>query len=294
MSEYTLMNIKKSLILVLLFSLPFVSVKASEKKLYKIPGTKVIPIQDTQSERQYELYLKLPEDYGKNNDKKYPVIYFTDAVWHIEMLSAATAFLMEEVILVGISWQKDINEELRKEHGAHVSRFRDYSTKPSSNPEVQAKYQLGQANNHLNFIRNDVVKYIEKNYRSDPSNRTYFGYSAGGEFGAYILMAQPDTFKNYILGSPSLKGNIPYLTELGDNAVLKRIGLNANVFVSYGALEQELGIHAEQLITMLENRHDKSLSLAHLVIESADHQRAFPMTGVRSVTWLSNLIKEEG
>ena len=91
-----LMNMKKSLILVFLFLLSFTSVKASEQKSYEIPRTEVIPIKDTQSNRQYELYIKLPEDYGKNSDKKYPVIYFTDAVWHIELLSAVTEYQMED------------------------------------------------------------------------------------------------------------------------------------------------------------------------------------------------------
>ena len=284
---------KKHLTLIFLFLLPFISVEASEQKLFEIPRTQVIPIQDAGSGGQYELYIKLPEGYLENNDKEYPVIYFTDAMWHIEILSASTAFLMEEVILAGISWQKDINEDLKKEVGAHVSRFRDYSTSKSSNPERQAKYQFGQAGNHLNFIRKDVIKYVENNYRTDPGSRTYFGYSLGGEFGAYILLTQPDTFKNYILGSPSLKGDISYLSELESNAELKGKGLNTNVFISYGALEEELGEYAEKFITMLKNRNDKSLSLKHVVIEGS-HQTAFPMTGVRGVTWLSNLQREEG
>src|SRR5690606_5903539 len=114
---------------------------------------------------------------------------------------ASTSYLMEDVILVGISWQTDIHENIKKELGAHASRFRDYTISKSSNAEIQAKYKLGQASNHLAFIRNDVIKYIESNYRTDPENRSYFGYSAGGLFGAYILLTQPDTFRNYILGS---------------------------------------------------------------------------------------------
>jgi len=282
---------KKNLILVFLFLLPFAIVEAKERKLYEMPRTQVIPIQDAKSGGQYEIYIKLPEKYEENTDAEYPVIYFTDAEWHIEMLSAATEYLMKEVILVGISWQKDIEEDLRKEAGAHVSRFRDYSTRKANDPEVQAKYQLGQAGNHLRFIRNDVVKYVEENYRSDPDNRTYFGYSLGGEFGAFILLTQPDTFKNYILGSPSLMGDIPYLSELESNAKTNRKDLNTNVFVSYGSLEKELGEHADKLIALLKSRDDKNLSLKHVVVDG-DHQKAFPMTGVRSVIWLSGLNSE--
>ena len=272
--------------------LPIISAKASEPESFELPRTEVIPIQDTQSNKQYELYIKLPEGYEKNSDKKYPVIYFTDAVWHIEMLSAATASLMEEVILVGISWQKDINEDLKREHGAHVSRFRDYSISKSSDPERQAKYKMGQASNHLDFIRNDVIKSIEKNYRTDTKRRTYFGYSAGGLFGIYTLMAQPDTFNNYILGSPSLWRDIPLLSELGSHTASTGNDLNANVFISYGTLEQKLGVHIKEFTTLLKSRNDKSLNLKDVIVEG-NHQTAFPLTGVLGVTWLSNLTRDK-
>lgn len=76
------------------------------------------------------------------------------------------------------------------------------------------------------------------------------------------------------------------------NTASEREGLNANVFISYGTEETELGENAEKLITMLKTRNDESLSLNHIVVEG-NHQQAFPMTGVRSVTWLSNIQTEE-
>lgn len=265
---------------------------AIEKSYLELPKIEVIPIKDTKTDRRYELYVKLPEGYAENSDIQYPVIYYTDAMWHVEILSGAAEYIMEEAILVGISWQKDIREDLIKERGAHVSRYRDYSVKKSSNAEHQAKYQFGQASNHLDFIRNDVIKYVETNYQTDPENRTYFGYSLSGEFGAYILLSQPDTFKNYILGSPSFRGDIPYFSELESNTRQKHSHLNANVFISYGSLEKELGEHAEAFITLLKNRNDTTLSVLPVVIEGS-HQTAFPMTGVRSVTWLASLLKKE-
>ncbi len=282
---------KKNFTLVILFLLPFLTIQASEINKtsdFTLSKIQVAPIKDTQADRQYELYIKLPDKYAKNKDKIYPVIYFTDALWHIELLSAATEFLMEDVILVGISWQKDIKKDLMKEHRAYVSRFRDYSISKSSNPERQAKYQLGQASNHLDFIRNNVIKTIENNYRADPNKRTYFGYSMGAKFGAYVLLTQPDTFKNYILGSPSVSRDIPYLSKLSANTALKSKGLNANIFLSYGTQEKEAGEHIEKFITLLKNRNDKSLSLKNVVIEGS-HQTAFPLTGVRSITWLTKL-----
>ena len=82
---------KKIAALVFLLFLPFVSAEASAQKLYKMPRTQVVPIQDTKSDRRYELYIKLPEGYSENTDVKYPVIYTGDAVWQPDSKGNAVA-----------------------------------------------------------------------------------------------------------------------------------------------------------------------------------------------------------
>ncbi len=277
------------LILLILMLLPFVNLNASPQKLYSMPGIQVIPIKDSDTNKQYELFIKLPEKYHENKDKNYPVVYFTDAVWHIELLSSATNFILEDVILVGISWQKDAETELIEQVGPYVSRFSDYSIKKSTDPEKQAKYQFGRASHHLDFIRNDVFKFIESGYRTDPDNRTYFGFSLGGLFGTYALLTQPDTFNNYILGSPSIWNDADYLFSQQSPA-LKNKGAGINVLISYGELEKELSKHIDDFISRLKSAKYQSLSSIHqLVIESSGHSDSFPMLGVRSVKWLANL-----
>lgn len=265
-----------------------------ERSSLVLPHIQVVPIKDTKTERNYELYIKLPENYSENENKTYPVIYYTDAIWHVEMLSGSTEYMLEDVILVGISWQLDINEDLKKERGAHVSRFRDYSFRKSNKPKIQKKYQLGQGNKHLDFIRNDVFKYVENTYRTDPNSRTYFGYSMGGEFGAYILLTQPDTFNNYIIGSPSIKNEVAYLSELNTKfgpyeASNRNSSMKANVFISYGSLEKNMVEPIDEFVKLLKDRRDNGLAVQKEVIDG-NHGTAFPMTAVRSVAWLSSLM----
>ena len=258
-----------------------------ERSNLELPRIQVVPITDTANDRQYDLFIELPEGYSDTTN--HPVIYYTDAMWHVEMLSGSAEYIMEDAILVGISWQTDLDEALIQEVGPQVSRYRDYSMRESSNQEYQTKYHFGQADKHLAFIRNDVIQYIENTYRTNPENRTYFGYSMGGEFGTYILLSQPDSFNNYILGSPSLRSDdIPHLADLNAKATND---LNANVFISYGSQEERLGSLAEELISLLKNRNDQSLNLSPVVIEGS-HQTAFPMTAVRGVTWAADLMKE--
>jgi len=257
---------------------------------FELPKIQVVPITVTNANRQYELYIKLPEAYSENNDKSYPVIYTTDAMWHMEMLSGSTEYMLEEVILVGISWQKDIDEGLKKEVGEHVSRFRDYSFRKSNKPEIQTKFQFGQGNNHLGFIRNDIIPYMDNTYRTDPNSRTYFGYSMGGEFGAYVLLSQPDTFNNYILGSPSIKNEVEHLSALNTKLSNRNSSLNANVFISYGSLEEPMMEPIEAFIKLLNDRRDDGLTVLKEVIDG-NHGTAFPMTVVRSIKWLTQLNK---
>ncbi|MEM9077754.1 MAG: serine hydrolase [Bacteroidota bacterium] len=265
-------------------------------KPLELPHFQVIPINDKKLKREYELYIKVPESYSEKPNKAYPVLYFTDALWHLEILSASTEYMLEDIILVGISWQKDSAEDLVKKVGEHVSRFRDYSIQPSKKPEIQEKYQLGQANRHLDFIRDNVIKYVENNYRVDSNSRTYFGYSLGGEFGAYILLNQPNTFDNYILGSPSFKNEVPYLSELNsklDSTVLgKNNSLNANVLLTYGTQEEEMVKPIEEFIGVLRSRRDRGLSLQEKVVDG-NHQTAFPRTAMQSIDWLSTIMSHE-
>ncbi len=179
---------------------------------------------------------------------------------HIEILSAATDMIFDNVIIIGVAWQADMS--------------------------------FGKEESFFRFFRNDVFPTIESKYEIDSKSRTYFGYSAGALFGAYILSSEPESFKHYLLGSPALK-NSPEVKqkvfELLYNSMNK--SLNAKVFISYGTMEEEAGQHIEEFISMLENRNDESL-LLNKVIVKGNHQTAFPMTGVLSIQWLAGLMKE--
>ena len=173
-------------------------------------------------------------------------------------------------------------------------RDSDYSMSELSNPEIQEKYQLGQAQTHLEFIRKDVMTYVDHTYRTDTNSRTYFGYSLSGEFGAYILMTQPNSFNNYIIGSPTLRGEIDHLSELNTkfgpfNASDRSTSMKANVFIAHGSLEdKEVVEPMEAFVSLLKDRKDDGLSVVKEVIDG-NHSTAFPSTAIRSIKWLSSV-----
>ena len=56
----------KTILIAISLSMPFAGAHANEPNPYAMPRTQVVPIKDTQADRQYELYIKLPDGYEEN------------------------------------------------------------------------------------------------------------------------------------------------------------------------------------------------------------------------------------
>lgn len=274
---------KRSLAIILLTLLSQFYANASKQTAYVMPRTQVIPIKDSKADRQYELFIRLPDGYSENISTKYPVIYSTDAAWHMETLAGVTEYLMPNVIIVGISWQTDLKDEV-----ANASRFRDYTLIKSTDPTNPE----GEAANHLSFIRNNVIKYVEDNYRTDPNERTYLGYSLGGLFGAYILFSKPDTFKHYILGSPYFnEQRVQYIDDIEVQMRPLQKDFNTNIFISIGEQETPRLSLTQDYLSILQRRRKLGLSITGLeIIRGTNHATAFPETTIRAVKWLAQKI----
>lgn len=240
-----------------------------------------VSLVEKQSGAEYEIWIKLPEDYQKNPHKHYPVIYVTDAKWHINMLSGATDYILPNAIVVAITWQKNVDGE------PWQSRAWDFSPTKSA----KSKGRRGEAKRFLHFIQQQIFTYVEGKYRTKPNERTYFGYSFGGLFGAYVLLKQPDTFRFYVLGSPTLAWDDNYIARQFAAASPQLQQSNVHVFLSYGELESKLGQGVEAFTRQLKTITGDSFSSKLTVIKESTHSSAFPVTAVKSVQWLAKHFK---
>lgn len=254
---------------------------------YEMPRTHVVPIQDPKTGKNYQLYIKLPKTYREHKQKAYPVVYFTDAVWHIDMLSAASDFLLEKAILVGVSWQQNANEQLLQKYGPQVSRYSDYSYWAVPNPD-HPKLQFGLAEQHLAFFKDRVFPFVEQHYRTQPSNRAYFGYSLGGLFGVYALLTQPNIFTHYMLGSPP----VDVLTRPKLAMEIGQQTRDAKVLLTNGDLEEGRSEHIQAFMRQLQKNSGNTLNVQHQIV-AGNHQTASPAIGLASISWLANMLNEE-
>lgn len=252
---------------------------------YQMPNSETKILIDKNTKREYELYIKLPEDYSEAG--QYPVVYTTDSWNTFPIVAGAVQVPMvtgkiKKVIIVGISRDLSLDRD--------TSRLRDYTPTTPKN----WKKKSGEADVYHNFIVNDVFNYIDNTYSTDINQRTYVGASLGGMLGAYILLKYPDTFSNYILASPALWFDEGYIFKLEKAHVKKNSDLKANVYLSVGSLEVhktddftlDMTSDSRKLYETLKSRKYKSLNIKNVVVDSAIHETSFPTSSIMGLYWL--------
>jgi len=146
------------------------------------------------------ILVRVPAEYERRRDEKYPVVYMLDA--HPPQNSMMVGILEQqawggqipEMILVGIQ---------------NTNRGRDMT--PTKIEDGRGA--SGGADKFLQFIETEVIPLVEKNYRTQPF-RIFAGHSLGGLLAVYSFVTRPDLFNAYIAASPAL--------QWGDNFVVKR------------------------------------------------------------------------
>lgn len=174
------------------------------------------------------LWIYLPADYNKTN-KTYPLLYLLDGEGHFDYASQMISFLssydrnrMPDMIVVGI---------------VNVDRGRDFTPVyfKTSTGRVDSSRVLttAGAGRFLRYLENEVVPYIDKNYRVQPY-RILAGHSLGGLFALYAKEYLPNLFPATILMSPAINGvNDRMLSNLGSFLTASHPH-NGKLFISIG------------------------------------------------------------
>lgn len=229
----------------------------------------------------FKICVALPKGYVEGN-KSYPVIYLLDANIFFGLFTDTARLLqfgkeMPEVIIIGIGYPDD-NMHL------HL-RNRDFGPTPYDMPEI-----AGKANNFLGFIRDELMPYVRKEYRIDSTDCTVVGDSMSGLFALYTLFHKPDTFKRYIIGSPSMYWDDAITFQYEEAYAKTHESLNAKVFMSVGALEAiyepefaAMVGNVEKLAKILNSRNYLGLELIDHIFEQETHLSVIPATMSRGL-----------
>lgn len=213
----------------------------------------------------FYLYISFPDDYDKS-DKKYPVLYLLDGDVTFGMAASIARYLqfgntIPELIIVGIGYGT-----LKKSEG-NMKR-RDYTISPK-----RGRSGTGGAPKFREFLKEELIPYMESTYRANPDERTISGYSLGSLFAIYTLFTEPGLFNNYIIGSPHLSWDEYRIFTVQEEAFETMEDIEAKVFISVGSEEDEEKYFnpIDEMVTLIDEKGYESLKLETKVFDGGTH-----------------------
>ncbi len=240
-----------------------------DKKVFPFGLIEEIDSKELSEKRTLNIYL--PQGYHSDSATIYPVIYVLDGSQYEDFphIAGLAQFMnMYEIlpksIVVGIS-------------NLGRSRYRDFTYPSDDKQDLKAIPNNGGSEKFMNYIENEVMPLIEKNYKTS-THKTIIGQSLGGLLATEILFKKPYLFDDYVIVSPSLwwdnqkmvrKAN-NFLKNLSKNTT-ERKKENSNyerkIFVSLGKEHPVMHKVADKLVDSIKKLEETKNKTIHLFYE---------------------------
>lgn len=216
----------------------------------------------------YRLAIYLPESYG-STDQHYPVIYLLDADIAFGMAANFMQFLVwgdkiPEHIVFGIGYDMQSIDEW--------ARLRELDFKI---PEVQANPPDSHADRFLAVVKEEIIPFVEGNYRVKAGERTLYGFSSSGFFTLYALCNEPGLFRRYLAGSPDTDLSFPYLTAHDQQLLSRKNAAPIDLCITVGGKEngasQSSVVTFQGLVAAIQSRAYPGLRLITEIYPGEGH-----------------------
>lgn len=214
------------------------------------------------------IIISLPEGYEQGN-ANYPVLYLLDGLGNIKhqvgtMSMLTEAGLIPPMIIVGV-------ESLNRSRDLTPSKGGKNSYGGTGNDGID---QSGGAPTFLKFLEEELIPYVESNYRTHPY-RVLEGHSFGGLFSVYTLMEKTELFDAFIVQSPALWWNNEEMTEKAKTFFKSKKQLNKAIYFGIGGgdgwgMRQELIRYTD----VIRNNEPQNLHWMHEEVGDEGHDSA--------------------
>ncbi|NQZ20595.1 MAG: hypothetical protein HRT53_00940 [Colwellia sp.] len=244
----------KRLFILILLSIPNIAAALDSN----ISIGKTIEIESKTLNEKRIIQVHLPDAY-RNGETRFPVLYLTDGPGHFSHTVGTMNFLanngrIPQMIIVGV---------------ANTDRTRDLTPKILVSKDLRFQ-NGGGADNFLNFFEQELIPYIEKNYRTQPY-RVFSGHSFGGLFALNAFLTKPEVFNAYISVSPSLWWDDQRLINDAKVFFNKTASLDRTLFVTMAAESDRMLGPYNEFVNMAKESKVKGLIFANKEFDDEDH-----------------------
>jgi predicted alpha/beta superfamily hydrolase len=215
----------------------------------------------------YELSIWLPPGYESSN-KTYPTLYVLDApflfgptIWStwIQNLDAD----VPEMIVVGIGKQMSNLDDWWS------IRWRDYSLF-----EMPDEPGSGHGDSYLKFLGDELIHFIDANYRTQPDDRILWGESMSGSYTVSVMFSQTKLFNRYIASAPSFFDRGHTLFDFENALASASFDSEVQLFVCVGELDKMYGPGAQAFMKALFEKKIPNLKYQTMIFEGLGHTGA--------------------
>jgi predicted alpha/beta superfamily hydrolase len=226
--------------------------------------TEARQLTSTSGGQEYSLWINLPWDY-RATTKTFPVVYVLDAPWDFPLVAGlltgqSADGLVPELIVVGITWGGVAPNY-------DTLRMRDFT--PTKSGTVYP--DSGNGPRFLAFLRQELIPFIDAEYRTTKGDRGLVGSSAGGLFGLYALFQDPGLFGRYVLTSPNVTWDNGVVLGYEREYARTHASLPVNLFLGLGELEGGKRPQFQDFIATLKSRSYQGLTLDTMLIPDSGH-----------------------
>jgi uncharacterized protein len=223
------------------------------------------------------LNIYLPEAYGLDSTRLFPVIYLLDGSANEDFVHTCglVQFLtmtgiMPPTIVVGI---------------VNVDRRRDF-TFPTTITKDKTDYPTtGGSGKFIDFIALELQPYIKQHYRTNHMN-TIIGQSLGGLVVTEMLFHNPGLFSNYIIVSPSLWWDNESLLQQAPNMKRYTSSDSLQVFITVGKEGKEMENDAAALAAAIKKYGPATIKYQHRPLPEEDHRTILHQALYAALVWL--------
>ncbi len=266
------------------------------------PGVEVQFLHSDIINQDIQLYIKLPWYYDRS-DATYPVLYSLDANRSFQLYSTMSLIYetpptnAKEIIIVGVGYKTD-NDRIRGL--AQWAAWRTHDLTPVRREKTEQSWkerlsgllegenmevQSGGAPLFLKSLVEEIIPFVEANYRVSSTDRGLAGYSFGGLFTLYVLFHAPEMFTRYFAGSPSMWDQ---LFEYEENYASTHADLRARLFMTAGGRESDTVEPMQRIVDRLRSREYPGLEVLTQVFEGEGHSSAYAASVSRALGVLYN------
>ena len=228
-----------------------------------------IPALSKDMERR--VYVCLPESYGKEPSKRYPVMYMFDGhnVFFDSDATYGKSWGMNKYMMCSKKQLIIVGVECNHIGNGRIIEYSPFQFENSSMGKVRGKGRV-----YMHWLINTLKPYIDTHYRTltDRTNTLICGSSMGGLMALYAVTTYNHIFQRAACLSPSLWVSPGHVLEMVARAQIRR---DTCIYMDYGS--EEMFNHAANAEALISTSHlllTKRVNLALRVVPGGDHSEA--------------------